>query len=76
MVKIVPKNFWTHFVSFLFMPSYTLRVTPQDFATWNTLLRYISVAIFISIASVVVKLKKVFCIDSLHEMVPFWGFQA
>ena len=51
---------------FLFMPSYTLWVTPQDFAKWNTLLRYIFVVRFISVAFVVVKLKifKVFRIDS------------
>ena len=51
---------------FLFMPSYTPWVTPQDFAKWKTLLRYISVISFISIAFVVVKSKifKVFHNDS------------
>ena len=58
---------------FLFMPSYTLWVTPQDFAKWKTLLRYISVVSFISIAFVVVKLKifKVFRIDSAFMQWPF-----
>ena len=35
---------------FLFMPYYSLWVTPQDFAKWKTLLKYISVVSFISIA--------------------------
>ena len=50
---------------FTFIPSYTLWVTPQDFTNWKTLLRYISVVSFISIAFMVVKLKifKVFRID-------------
>ena len=42
------------------MSSCTLWVMPQDFNKWKTLLRYISVASFISIVFVVVK---VFCID-------------
>ena len=68
MVEIRPKSwFFVHFERlFLFMPSYTLWVTSQNFAKWKTLLRYISVVNFISIAFVVVKLKifKVFRIDS------------
>ena len=38
MVEIGPKNdVFTHFESFLFMPSYTLLYTPEDFAKLNTL---------------------------------------
>ena len=33
--------FWLILRGFLFMPSDTLWVTPQDFARWKTLLRYI-----------------------------------
>ena len=46
-----------HFKTFLFILSYTLWVTPQDFAKWKTLFRYISVISFFRIAFVVVKLK-------------------
>ena len=61
------------------MPSDTLWVTPQDFAKWETLLRYIFAVSFISIAPAVVKLKmfKVFFFVyrfSIHEMTPFWVF--
>ena len=77
MVKIGLKSwFFVHFESFfLFMPSYTLWVTPQDFAKWKTLLRYISIVSFISIAFVVVKLKifKVFRIDSASMKWPLLG---
>ena len=62
---------------FLFMPSYTLWVTPQDFAKWKTLLSYISVVSFISIAFAVVKLEifKVFRIDSAFmKWPPLGGF--
>ena len=74
MVEIGPKNdVFTHFESFLFMPSYTLLYTPEDFAKWNTLLRYISVVTFIRIACVVVKLK-VFCIESGWNSPSFGDF--
>ena len=60
---------------FLFMPSYTLWVMPQDFAKWKALLRYISVASFISVAFVGVKLKifKVVRIDPAFMKWPLLG---
>ena len=66
MVKIRPKPFWLILWVFLFMLSYSLWVTPQDFAKWKILLRYIPVVSVISIAFVVVKLTifKDFCINS------------
>ena len=60
-------DFWLIlWVLILFMLPYILRVIPQDFAKWKTLLRYISMVSFISIAFVVEKLRifKVFHIDS------------
>ena len=70
--KLIFCSFWKFF---LFMPSYTLWVMAQDFAKWKTLLRYISVVSFISIAFVVVKLKvfKVFRIDSAFMKRPLFG---
>ena len=75
-------TFWLILRVFLFTPSYTLWVTPQDFSKWKTLLRYISVVSFINIAYAVVELKsfKVFRINSATRfgfwglMKPFWGF--
>ena len=57
------------------MLSYTLWVALQNFAKWKTLLRYISVVSFISIAFVVVKLKtfKFFRIDSVSIKWPLLG---
>ena len=52
--------------------SYTLWISSQDFAKWNTLLRYISVVSFIIIAYVVVKL--IFCIDSASMKWPLFRF--
>ena len=49
--------FWLTLRVFLFMLSYTIWDTHQDFAKWKPLLRWISVVRFISIAYVVVKLK-------------------
>ena len=60
-------DFWLIlWVLILFMLPYILWVIPQDFAKWKTLLRYISMVSFISIAFVVEKLRifKVFHIDS------------
>ena len=75
-------TFWLILRVFLFTPSYTLWVTPQDFSKWKTLLRYISAVSFINIAYAVVELKsfKVFRINSATLfgfwglMKPFWGF--
>ena len=66
MFKIGPKTFWLILWVFLFMLSYSLWVTPKDFAKWKILLKYIPVVSVISIAFVVVKLSifKVFCINS------------
>ena len=70
--------FFCSFWVFLFTLSYSLWVTPQHFPKWKTLLRYISVVSFISIACVVVKLKilKAFRIDSSSMKWPlfrvFW----
>ena len=48
MVQIGPKKLTlSHFEFFLFISSYTLWVTPQDFVKWKTFLRYISVVSFI-----------------------------
>ena len=62
--KLGDKMFWLR--GFSFTPLYTLWFSPQDFAKWKTLLRYIFVVTFISITYVVVKLKffKIFCIIS------------
>ena len=67
MVKVRPRS-WV----FLFILFYILWVTPQDSAKWKTLLRYIFVVSFISIALVVVKLKilKAFHIDSVSMKWP------
>ena len=72
-LKLVQKMMFSLIVSFLFMPSYTLRYTPKDFAKWKTLLRYLSVVTFIRIAYVVVKLK-VFCIESGWNSPSFGDF--
>ena len=58
------------------MPSFTLWVTSQDFGKWKSLLRYISVVGFITIAFVVVLLKifKFFCIDSASMEYSHLGF--
>ena len=63
---------------FLLKPSYTLWITPQDFAKWKTLLRYISVVSFISVAYVVVKLKisKILVLIENPWNSPFLGFLA
>ena len=50
-------SFWFILIIFLFKTSYTLWVTSQGFAKWETSLRYKSVLSFISIAYVVVELK-------------------
>ena len=59
IVKTSSKSwFFSSFCEFsLCFSSYTLWVTPQHFGKWNTLLRYISVVSFISIAFVFGKLK-------------------
>ena len=66
--------FWLILSFFLFMPFFTVRVTPQDLAKWETLLRYISVVGFINIAFVDVKLKifKLFHIDSASMKWPLF----
>ena len=58
------------------MPSYILWVTPQSFAKWKTLFRYISVVSLVSIAFVVVKIKKFLYWFNIHEMAPSWVFWA
>ena len=63
--------FWLILGGFL-ASSYTLWISSQDFAKWNTLLRYISVVSFIIIAYVVVKL--IFCIDSASMKWPLFRF--
>ena len=63
--------FWLILGGFL-GSSYTLWISSQDFAKWNTLLRYISVVSFIIIAYVVVKL--IFCIDSASMKWPLFRF--
>ena len=71
--KLGPRSFWL----ILFMPSCTLWVMAQDFAKWKTLLKYISVASFISIAFVVVTLKiftKFFVLIQYPWNGPFLGF--
>ena len=50
-------DFLAHYESFLCMLSYTLWVMPQNFVNWETLLRYSSVAGFITTGYVVVKFK-------------------
>ena len=69
--KLIFCSFW----EFLVMPSYTLWVTPQDFAKLKTLLRYIPVVSFISIAFVVVasKIFKAFHINSAYLKWPLLG---
>ena len=80
MVKIWPKNliFWLILWAFLFMPSYTLWIAPQNFAKWKTLLRYTFVVGSFSIAYVVVKLKfSKFLVLSQHPWNgPLLGFLA
>ena len=68
--------FWLILRGFLFTPSYILWVTRQYFDKWKTLLRYMFVVSFISIAVVVAKLKfsKVFCSTSESTKgPPFFG---
>ena len=60
--------FWLILWVCLFMPSYTLWITPQDFAKWKTLLRYISVVSIISIAYEVVKLFEFFWLLFLFKL--------
>ena len=80
MVKIWPKSliFWLILWAFLFMPSYTWWIAPQNFAKWKTLLRYTFVVGSISIAYVVVKLKfSKFLVLSQHPWNgPLLGFLA
>ena len=71
------KSFWLILWVFLFIPTYTLWVTSQDFTKLKTILGYISVVNFISIAFMVVKLKN-FKVSlywfSIHEMAILGGF--
>ena len=78
MVEIgLQTDILAHFESFFVyaLPLYTLWDTLQDFAKWKTLLRYISVVSFISIAYAVVKFKilKVFFIASVSIKWPLFG---
>ena len=57
MVKIGPKIFLAHFVSFFVYALLHIMSYAHDFAKREAWLRYISVIIFIIIAFVVVKLK-------------------
>ena len=67
--------FFGSFWEFFCLRRHTLWDTPKDFANWKTLLWYIPVVSFISIAYVVVKFKilKVFYIDSASMEWPFLG---
>ena len=58
------------------MPSHTQRVTPQDFAKWKTLLRYITmVKLWYSFCCCEVNNFQSFLyFFSIHERAPFWGF--
>ena len=72
-----PKIFLAYFVSFfVYALLHFMSYMPQDFTKWKWHVSSVSVASFISIAFVVVKLKisKVFCIDSTsNEMALFWA---
>ena len=73
--KLIFDSFWEVFFMLI---ECNLWVMPLDFANWKTLLRYISVVSFVSIAFMIGKLKvfKVFRIDSASMKWPlfrvFW----
>ena len=75
MVKIGPKSWFFWLILFFFMSSFALWVTSYNFDKWKTLLRYISMASFINIVFVVVKLRifKAFDIQSASMKWPLFG---